>query len=161
MFLSQGFSLVVWAVLFCGPNPAKCTASKESLSALVSHQLLHQGQVQRDLYQLLKMKCLWCSPSLSTSLACAVVWSTPDADWVCWFQTCGLPGLLPDLLVLPLCLSLPSWSFKRSQSGFFFFIFVSHFLCHLPPHRFSFPALHAKQPWYNVSSQKAWSYLGK
>lgn len=165
VFLSQGFSLVVWTVLLCGPNPAKCTASKETLSALVSHQLLqvlvsHWGQAQHDLYQLLKMKCLWCSAALSTSFACAVVWSTPDAGWLGWFWMCGLPELLPDLLVLPLCLSLPSWPFKLSQPVFFP-VFVSPFLCHVLPCRLSVPALHAKQPWYNISFQIAWSYLGK
>lgn len=123
-FLSQGFSSVAWKVLLCGLDTAKCTASKETLTALVFHQLLHQGQARHDLYQLLKMKCLWCSAALGFSLACAVAWSTPEADGACWFQTCDLPGLLPDLLVLPLCLSLPSLPFKLSQPVFFPSLFL-------------------------------------
>lgn len=119
----------------CGPNSAKCTASKETPSVLVSRQLLqvlvsHQGQAQHDLYQLLKMKCLWCSAAPSTSLACAVgpvnprcllnvlildMWSSQTSPWPAG-SAC-------------VCLYPPG---PLSSISLFFSIFLSPFLCHLP-----------------------------
>lgn len=69
-----------------------------------------------------EMSVLPCSSQYFSSMCCGLV--SPR----CWLSVV-IPGLLPDLLVMPLCLSLSSWPFKFSQPvvvQFCFSFVISH-----------------------------------
>lgn len=109
IILLWGLSLVIWTELLCGPHPAKCTAARETLRALVSHQLLqvlvHHWVLSSPAWFVAapegEMLLMFCSSQRSVH----VLWSGQCADsrhvdslgfsLTCWFCVCLYP---PDTL---------------------------------------------------------------
>lgn len=123
--LVMGFELIVWTelcvtglILLNAQQPGRfCFFRLSSASAGFAASL-----GSRPAWFVLTLESemlMFCSSQHSV----LVLWAAPGPDWGCWFQTCGYPGLLPDLLLLSLCLSLLTWSFKLSQSIFFSSLF--------------------------------------